>query len=75
MATHSSILPWEFPKTEEHGGLQPTEWQNSWTQLSDQITMTTCGILQEQRDEHMSYFSGGAGVWEALVKMIHVTCP
>ena len=23
MATHSSILAWEIPWTEEHGGLQP----------------------------------------------------
>ena len=24
MATHSSILAWEIPRTEEHGGLQST---------------------------------------------------
>ena len=23
MATHSSILAWRIPRTEEHGGLQP----------------------------------------------------
>ena len=27
MATHSSILAWEMPWTEEPGGLQSTEWQ------------------------------------------------
>ena len=27
MATHSSILAWETPWTEEPGGLQPTELQ------------------------------------------------
>ena len=27
MATHSSILPWEIPRTEEPGGLQSTELQ------------------------------------------------
>ena len=27
MATHSSILPWEIPRTEEPGGLQAMGWQ------------------------------------------------
>ena len=27
MATHSSILAWEIPSTEEPGGLQSTGWQ------------------------------------------------
>ena len=31
MATHSSILAWEIPRTEEPGGLQSTTWQKSWT--------------------------------------------
>ena len=30
MATHSSILAWKFPWTEEPGDLQSMEWQN-WT--------------------------------------------
>ena len=34
MATHSSILAWKIPWTEEPGGLQPTGSQ-SQTQLSD----------------------------------------
>ena len=34
MATHSSILGWEIPWTEEPGGLQFMGSQ-SWTQLSD----------------------------------------
>ena len=35
MATHSNILTWESSWTEEPGGIQSTEWQNSWTQLND----------------------------------------
>ena len=35
MATHSSILAWEIPWTEEPGGLQSTGSQNSQTQLSN----------------------------------------
>ena len=27
MATHSSILAWRIPQTEEPGGLQPMGWQ------------------------------------------------
>ena len=34
MATHSSILAWRIPWTEEPGGLQSMGSQ-SWTQLSD----------------------------------------
>ena len=33
MATHSSILAWEIPWTEEPGGLQSTVSQKSRTQL------------------------------------------
>ena len=34
MTTHSSILAWRIPWTEEPGGLQSMGWQ-SLTQLSD----------------------------------------
>ena len=33
MATHSSILSWEIPWTEETGGLQSMGSQKSWTPL------------------------------------------
>ena len=35
MATHSSILAWEIPWTEEPGGLQSTGVIKSQTQLSN----------------------------------------
>ena len=35
MATHSSILAWEIPWTEEPGGLQTMELQKSQTRLRD----------------------------------------
>ena len=35
MATHSSILAWEIPWTEEPGGLQSIGSQKSPTQVSD----------------------------------------
>ena len=34
MATHSSILAWEIPWTEEPGGPQSMGSQKSWTQFS-----------------------------------------
>ena len=35
MATHSSILAWEIPQTQEPGGLQSMGLQKSQTQLSN----------------------------------------
>ena len=35
MATHSSILVWEIPRTENPGGLQSMGSQKNWTGLSD----------------------------------------
>ena len=46
MATHSGILAWEIPWTEEPGGLWSMRSQKSWTQLSDwahtHAQCTTC---------------------------------
>ena len=38
MATHSSILAWEIPWTEEHGGLQSMGSQTSQTRLSNRFS-------------------------------------
>ena len=38
MATHSRILAWRIPGTEESGGLQSMGLQKSWTGLSDWAT-------------------------------------
>ena len=42
-ATHSSILAWEIPWTEEPGGLQPMGSQN--TQFSDWVRTTLTAVL------------------------------
>ena len=44
MVTHSNILAWEIPWTEEPGGLQFMGSQKSWTQLSDLVNkfLTYC---------------------------------
>ena len=48
LATHSSILAWEIPWTEELGKLQSMEWQKSRTQLSDQTTTNPCTYMKYQ---------------------------
>ena len=40
MATHSNILAWEIPSTDEPGGLQSIRPQKSQTQLRDETTTT-----------------------------------
>ena len=35
LATHSSILSWRIPWTEDPGRLQPMEVTKRWTQLSE----------------------------------------
>ena len=39
MATHSSILAWRIPWTEEPGGLQSTGLQRVWHDKSDRARM------------------------------------
>ena len=45
LATHSSMLAWEIPWTEEPGRLQSIQSQKSWTQLSDWTATTKCSIV------------------------------
>ena len=41
MATHSSVLAWRVPRTEEPGGLQTMRSQKSQTRLSVHTCMGT----------------------------------
>ena len=45
MATHSSILAWEIPWTQEPGRPQSMESQKSWTQLQFSSVTQSCPIL------------------------------
>ena len=45
MATHSSILAWEIPWTEEPGGLQSMGVAKSWTQLSTHTCLPAGPVL------------------------------
>ena len=49
IATHTSILAWEIPWTEEPRGL-PSMGSQSWTQLSDSRTVANpCRLSQSTR--------------------------
>ena len=54
MATHSNILAWEIPRTEEPGRLQSMGLQKSWTWLSDWTATTP---LNPPIDLKSTYFN------------------
>ena len=49
MATHSSILAWEIPWTEEPGGLQSMGLQKSLTWLSNNSHVTSCELPDHRK--------------------------
>ena len=59
MATHSSVLAWEIPWTEEPGGLQAmgvtkeldTTWQLNNNRLTNNITRITAVSISKQKQE------------------------
>ena len=54
MATHSSILAWRIPWTEEPGGLQSTGVTKSQTRLSDKALL----LLKLNRTQNVFIFMG-----------------
>ena len=55
IATHSSILAWEIPWTEESVGLLPMGSQKSWTGLSDSVQFSHSVVsdsLQPHESQH-----------------------
>ena len=75
MATHSSILAWEIPRTEEPGGLQSTGWQRVGqdSETEQQQVLWTRGpgtggnVLKENGDDP-SASSGRLDLGRALVE-------
>ena len=57
MATHSSILTWRIPWTEEPGGLQSIGPQKSWTQLNTDTHTCLC-LNQSLWPEEMGNVDG-----------------
>ena len=63
MATHSSILAWRIPWTEEPGGLQLMGSQ-SWTQLK-RLTML---VYEAKRKNHLSMQQGKPVLFHRLLR-------
>ena len=55
MATHSSILVWEIPWTEEPGGLQSTELQSDMTEHGTVAVFLKCVILNVSMSHRLQY--------------------
>ena len=60
MATHSSILAWEIPWTEEPCGLQSTRLPKSQTQFSDQTTKS----IDFYNGPYKKKFNGTRDFWK-----------
>ena len=53
MVTHSSILAWEIPWTEEPGGLQSMEWQRDMIEeLSTHVYVCACASVRVHTHTH-----------------------
>ena len=74
MATHSSILAWEIPWTEEPGRLLSMGTQKGWTQLSDSTTTVShgkrwLGLLTKTREKKSKNKAGFRALEDPLLKM------
>ena len=74
MATHSSILAWEIPWTEEPGRLLSMGPQKGWTQLSDSTTTIShgkqwLGLLTKTREKKSKNKTGFRALEDPLLKM------
>ena len=67
MATHSSILAWEIPWTEEPGRLQSTRSQESWTQLA-----TKQQQQQQQNNNNKWCLWGSTGLMNPIIRILWV---
>ena len=61
MATHSSILAWEIPQTEEPVGFEAHGVAKSWTRLSPKTTTTP--VFLRLTYSFVSYLVFTHGVW------------
>ena len=76
VATHSSILAWRIPWTEESSRRQSMGSQKSWTQLNDWTTITNIlpGIYYVMTEQHflITLFSSSLYSFLPLFFSIHV---
>ena len=76
MATHSSILAWEIPWTEEPGGLQSMGWQTAGHNLATkhhQPTQVSSRSNGEDRRERWGWIEQELGKW-GIVACTDVCC-
>ena len=68
MSTHSSILAWVIPWTEEPGELQMMGSQKSWTQLSNKTTinLNICFLKYLFLFIYLAVLGPGCGVWDLV---------
>ena len=59
MATHSSILAWRIPWTEEPGGLQP--WGYKELHMTEQETLSTAfvNLYDRHSEPHFHHYRNG----------------
>ena len=65
MATHSSILAWEIPWTEDAGGYNV--WGRKESDVTEQLSTASC-LMKLLTDIH-GRLSSGASVW--LMQSVH----
>ena len=64
MATHSRILAWRIPWTEEPGGLQSMGVTKSWTQLITHSILAANSFLQPEKKKMQESVVGVCGTTE-----------
>ena len=69
MATHSSVIAWEIPWTEDPGGLQSMESQKSQTRLSDFTSFKSLQSCQTPCDPMDCSPPGSSvrGIFQAMI--------
>ena len=53
MITHSSILAWKIPWTEEPGGIQSRGCKES--DMTEQLTLNTWNLCSKKKAKHVQY--------------------
>ena len=66
MATHSSILAWEIPWTEEPGRLQSMELQKGQTQPKDNKPLTQSQTFNSHLTQSLEYLKSALGMCGSL---------
>ena len=72
MATHSSILVWKIPWTEEPGGLQSTGWQregHDW--VTNTFTFNGLQFQSETSNVYFDVYSSKFRHWQGSLEIVY----